>query len=574
MKWYLTRASVFDHSCIQSGVLGYCCDTHNHAPRDGIKNFTKTRCNIQRSNGTKCSVCHKLLEKIVDANQILFHSKDAQQIMFQSEGYHIHKPPCGSCIQCLFGHKCAITDNIRCNLVSDIETNGKTNIIIDQYFFDHILCPKMDDWYICEHHKHHHSDKSLCLLMNVKCCNYAVPFFMYKQSFSIKLAEGLYFPFVHPSSWEDQIKNYFMSMLKYLLCDHEKFASTHQYLEKSLYKFGRISTNVSGKFSIIRSGITGLFATGLYQTGTMDSSQHFSDVVVPEKLLKFLDDRFFTDSALINRDPSINTTCMYAVDLKKGDGETIVISDTIAKPMNQDNDGDRNPLYFISKETAHLVTNQMARIEILRAKETYITNLALPRLSFSEYARIKLERHRRLYPKSELSSHEFLQKRGHLSYDIMIETGCQYDRKIFMDFFECLRKNISEEDMYMISIDDLDPNSVMLSSIYQSGAKGSKEHVDLLLESISAPKSFDKEKMFKQMIKYVTSSQSMSIKGRMQFVMLIFLHDVVLTNGLLFMGNQLMADVKPSETSIFAVFNPGSLKCAASDLMNNLDHSL
>lgn len=571
-EWFLTKTMVFDHGRMLNGVLGYCCNTHTHAPRTNSE-IIKIPCNVQKSLDGKCAKCKKPMELIATSEQISFH-RNCKVIMFKSSVPHVHSPPCQSCLPCLFGGECIIEKSFNCYLTHNQTGDHGSNTMLDQYFTEHIVDVNPKGWYICEVHQHKHSDNNVCFIMNVKCCDYAVPFYEYNKAFSIKFDDKIYNVF-HPVSWEYQIKNYFISMLKYLITGSNKFDSTYQYLKDASYKFGKISTYISGKFSIIRVGILGLFATGLYQTGTMDSSLKFTEIKVPKTLLEFVSDEYYTDIALINRDPSIKPTCMYAMRIIPHDGDTIIIPDAIAKPMNQDNDGDRNSVYLISKSKGHLIKTQLARLELYRANQTYITNFSLPRIAFSEYVRIKLYREQHNNPTSKLSTHPFLIKRKNLTFDEMVETGCQYDRTLFLDFYDCLRESISNEKPYAVGINDLVGDSVLLGSIYKSGAKGSADHVRLLFESINSNRSFMDagEKMFAQMKKYVSSSQTMSAKGRMQFVMLAFLHDVVLTNGLMYLGTKLLADLKPAESTMFSTFNPGSFKCVVDDLISNFNEN-
>lgn len=566
--WFITKEIIMDHCRLPNGILGVCCATHNHLK----KQKSKEKCGVQRTNGTLCSVatCRKPLEKIVDADQILFHN-DVQNLMFESNQPHIHNPPCGVCVMCLFGEECVIKEPVVCYLTNEYSTNGQSTVLLDKYFLEHSMVINPENWFICKCHKHRHRDGSLCYLMMARCCDFAVPFYSYHESFAIQFL-GEYYNCFHPISWEVQIKNYFVSLLKYLLSDSEIFISTYKYLIDSSYKFGKIKSYLSGKASIIRVGILGLFVKGgLYQTGTMDSSLKFNKIKIPKILLDMVKDDYFVDMALVNRDPSIKTTCMYAVDVIPHDGDTIIIPDALAKPMNQDNDGDRNSIYLFSRTNTHLVTHQLARLELKRAKETIITNLGLPRISFSEYIRIKLYRALKS-GNNEISNHPFLIKRAGYTFDELIETGCMYDRDLFLDFYNLVYKSVADEEPYAVSIMDLNQESLLISSIYKSKAKGSAAHIKLLLESMKTSKKFEDagEKMFEQMKKYVASSQTMSVKGRMQFIMLAFLHDVVLTNGLYFLGTKLLADLKPAETSMAAVFNFGSLRSVTDDLIENL----
>jgi len=91
----------------------------------------------------------------------------------------------------------------------------------------------------------------------------------------------------------------------------------------------------------------------------------------------------FVCRAIRNEDPGI---------------DVVIINDSIAKPMNQDQDGDKNAVYALPKHTNkhynryESFLHKISKFEIAKAYLETKTLIALPRYSFSENSRLLIHR--------------------------------------------------------------------------------------------------------------------------------------------------------------------------------------
>lgn len=167
--------------------------------------------------------------------------------------------------------------------------------------------------------------------------------------------------------------------------------------------------------------------------------------------------------------------------------EVLVINDVIAKPLNQDQDGDKNAIYALSKHTSpefnkyQSFVHKVAKIEMVQAFINRNTFIAIPRFSISENSRQLIYRHTKL-----LLENSVFYKRTHLhGLTHMIEAGCSYLYTEYDEFCALIRQLNNDIPVKLLSFDDVLGNTTRLADIIVSVAKGHMEFLDLFRNSLT-----------------------------------------------------------------------------------------
>lgn len=196
-----------------------------------------------------------------------------------------------------------------------------------------------------------------------------------------------------PSIWREQSKSHFISTLKCIIYSPDKFDSRYKNFETSTFTIPNIKSYISGKQSFVRLNITGFKTQGIYQTSTISCNLHYTCVLLPQKLYYIAIKYYDLEYVCIKRDPSIKETCVFvcrAIMNPDPNITTIVIPDAIAKPLNQDQDGDTNGVYMLLKkvnkyDTCDSFMYALSKIELRNAFGKKLSLIGKPRYSFSEY---------------------------------------------------------------------------------------------------------------------------------------------------------------------------------------------
>lgn len=155
-----------------------------------------------------------------------------------------------------------------------------------------------------------------------------------------------------------------------------------------------------------------------------------------------------------------------------------------------------------------------------------------------------------------------------------IEAGSGYLRDEFEPFErELLRLNRANVHR-RVTVYDLLMDTPNLRTVVESGAKGTREHLDVLIKKLRDRDSTLRDAepdMIALMSKYLTSSQELSRDGRNQFAALYAGVDLVLLNGKLYLNKVYVADYTTFATICSLLWNEASLELFTEDLMGNLD---
>lgn len=390
-----------------------------------------------------CGKCKVANERYINYRSLLFHQTAAHNRLARC-CTHWHEPPCGHCLGCRTTSTCIVQLPFECDYTTEATctTSGSsashfTNTMKHaQLVREHIYNTRMPVFYFCNQHTHAHRhehepySRLQCYIQTQKCCEHAALVTEFDSSFIITvltrkqsktkevaaadavddktkrngtLYDKKQYVIFDPTLWREQSMNHFISLLRAVVNMPELVVERYRRFEASNFKVSNIKKYKSGKQSIVRTAITGFETKGIYQTATISCTLPSRTVLIPQKIYDLMVDDYDLSLVAVKRDPSIKQTCMFVCRAKRNpdpDVDTLVISDAIAKPMNQDQDGDKNGVYVLPNR-AHGGYNRhesflhrLARLELATAYAADKTLIATPRYSFSEYNLLVIHRKR------------------------------------------------------------------------------------------------------------------------------------------------------------------------------------
>lgn len=351
-------------------VLQCGCNNHKH---------NKEPCRIVYE--PECSKCKTPTRLLTTYQSLLFHPELAVRALTKC-CTHIHEPPCLRCINCKTAQPCIVTAPFECTTSTDVVCHLNPNQFTieesapDIKIEEHIYNTKVPTFYLCSVHMHYHTIYPTipCIMQTFKCCDNAVFIKDYTQCFAVtiknrgvppttstransKNAGGSgktgqskaqqknrdqSFIIFDPSIWREQSYNHFLSFIRAIIIDPKINSNTimdrYRRYESSNFAISNIKKYISGKESIIRTAITGFDASGIYQTSIISCTIPYHTVVLPQKLYKLLEaDGYDTDLVMVNRDPSLLSTCMYVCSVfvnPDPDIDVVIISDQQSKGVS------------------------------------------------------------------------------------------------------------------------------------------------------------------------------------------------------------------------------------------------
>lgn len=481
--------------------------------------------------------------------------------------------------------------------------------------YEHVYNTRNPLFHMCRRHRHYHrapfdapetlrnvAKSTLCYVQTSKCCDDAVHITEFQSSFMItmtndakgelqkkkivkvrktintktktKKKSNVYSQHIiyDPSLWRDQSKNHFISLLRAVINMPELVQERYQRFETSNFIVPSLQKYKSGKQSVVRTMITGFETKGIYQTTTMSCELPYTEVLIPQKLYDLMIEEYDMTYVALKRDPSIKQTCMFVCNAKRNpdpDIDVIVISDVIAKPLNQDQDGDKNgiyvlPLFVKGYDRRDSFIHKLAKFEMSMAFGVSLTAIATPRYSFSENNLLLMKRNARRL----LEENDFFRKTYHKGVKYMLEVGSGYMHEEFKRFCDVLIEYNRHFNDFLITINDLAILTDTLESIVSSGAKGTKETLVLFINNIRTHHTLydKKDEMIEQMNRYIMSSQELSHTGRKQFISQFAAHDLISMLGKIYMNKVLLADCQTFASIGTLMFNEPSLNAFIEEL--------
>lgn len=392
-----------------------------------------------------CAKCKVANERYINYRSLLFHQTAANNRLARCCN-HRHEPPCGHCLGCRTTSACIVQLPFECDYTTEATCTASGSSAPHftdtmkhaQLLREHIYNTRMPIFYFCRQHVHVHRhehepySRLQCCVQTQKCCANATLVTEFDSSFiitiltrkqsrnkaattSVALYDKKQYVIFDPTLWRDQSMNHFISLLRAVVNTPELVLERYRRFESSYFKVSNIKKYKSGKQSIVRTAITGFETKGIYQTATISCTLPSRTVLIPQKIYDLMVDDYDLSLVAVKRDPSIKQTCMFVCRAKRNpdpDVDTLVISDTIAKPMNQDQDGDKNGVYVLPARARggynrhESFLHRLARLELAAAYASDKTLIATPRYSFSEYSLLVMHRRR-----AELAEHSEFYRR-------------------------------------------------------------------------------------------------------------------------------------------------------------------
>lgn len=389
-----------------------------------------------------CNKCEVPTRLMIDHKALLFHGDEFRTKNVYRCCKHVHHPPCNKCLNCntyIDGVRqpCFIREPFECDIITEAvcpnhETNRLTTRLPIFNFTDHVYNIKPSSlFYLCPVHVHKHRLSwgivQNCNIQTYVCCEKAVPLKRYDYSFVITVTEPIgggpnnntagtsknrggklrvkktEYIVYDPRLWREQSLNHFVSFFRSVVLNLDNVSDRYARLLSSSFIINNLSGYMSGKDSVFRTVVIGFSSTGIYQTSTISCELEDDVILLPRLLYDLMRERgYFTDRVLVKRDPSITPTCTsvkYCLPHPDPAQNTIVVNDAIVKPMNQDQDGDKNAIYALmtrdekGDDTTNSVLHRAARMEMSIAMTKVLTILAKARISISESGILLLARH-------------------------------------------------------------------------------------------------------------------------------------------------------------------------------------
>ncbi|ATY70205.1 lef-9 [Tomelloso virus] len=365
-----------------------------------------------------------------------------------------------------------------------------------------------------------------------------------------------------------------MSFIRAVIISPDDVSERYKRFALSNFTISNIRQYISGKESIIRTAITGFETSGVYQTSTISCTIPYYVVVLPQKIYDSLaEEGYDLDLTLVKRDPSIWQMCMYVCSIQRNDDPKCLIttiSDQQSKGMKQDQDGDKNALYFILKrqngyDSTKSFNYKISKMEMAGAFRNKRTLIGGPRYILSETSMLKIARNA-----EDFMHLDFFRKTYKYGIKFMNEASAGYLCDEYDEFQEAMRLHALTETPTYITIDDILLKNDRLPTIVSSGAKGNLDLIDLLLKSISSvdgPSLTNKKtEMLNLCNKYITSSQELSRNGRKQFAALFAAHDLVCLFHNIYINKVCYADYMNFASAGTFLFNNASLTLFVNEL--------
>lgn len=375
-----------------------------------VHSHNREKCQFTTSD--ECAKCKTPTRQFLSYTALYFHTDLDSLRLFQCCS-HTHTPPCQRCFGCKTNGKCIIAQPFECTYTTDAVCSQCHNftraVELQGLLYEHIYNTRNPLFWICEYHKHTHADENVCKIQTVPCCVNAIHVKDYTKSFFISTNKvdnkAMKFICYDPQIWRDQSLNHFISFLRAIINIPDAIQERYKRFETSNFTITNIKEYKGGKKSVVRTNITGFPTIGIYQTATISCILPHNIVLIPQKIYDLAKDQYDLQLVLTKRDPSFHLMCMYVcIGVRNPDPtiDTIIISGEISKPLNQDQDGDKNgiypmPLILDGYNVVDSYTYNLAKLELSLAMNETCTFLGNAKLKLSEYDLLVIYRYPELF---------------------------------------------------------------------------------------------------------------------------------------------------------------------------------
>lgn len=566
-----------DHLLEVNDIRIYRCScSHAH---------NKNKCKL--TTLVNCDKCNVPTQIFIDFRSLLYHRDLKIFKLYKCVNCsHSHTPPCGFCLECKIGKNCIVSESFECNYTSDVicnQCNQFTTPLECNNLSEHLYNLKNPLFWLCENHRHKHKN-SFCKVQTSKCCDDAIFIKDYTKSFciNVSLDKPTTYTCYDPSIWKDQSLNHFISFLRAVVNIPEVVAERYNRFETSNFAITNIKEYKSGKKSVVRQAYTGFPAKGIYQTSIISCLLPSNIILIPQKIYDIAKNKYDLFLVLMKRDPSFHELCMFVCKAVRNPDPTvdvIVVSGELCKSLGLDQDGDKIGVYLIPlyddgydiTESFHFKLARMEQSLAMLNKCTYIGNA---RLKLSEFDLIICYRYANDPKYSYLfKDNTFFKATYKYGPHFLIEAGCSYYRDEYNKWRSDLIEFYKNKPTRYVGIDDILMKTNLLPSIVLSGAKPNIASLDQFTKDLHSSYTIHEKfsEMEFQMNRYIQSGQTLSQKGRVQFIALQSQHDLISIFGFVFINKYLLFDFNDCSIIYCFVFNYASLKCFVDELEDAVD---
>lgn len=575
-----------DHFIINSDIyLNKCKCIHKH---------NKTICPIRLKNVCKCNTINRLY---IPNQNLLFHFDKHHLLRKCAKCVHVHKTPCGKCLNCNTNLKCIVESEFECNYTFNVVCNScnqlTKNITHSELIKYHLYNIHRDDlFYICKKHYHFHTNdivsNKMCFIQDQKCCEEAVnlkdfqsSFFIYANVYNKKYNKHTYKKHIvfDPKIWTEQSNNSFVTWINSILNDSDQISKYYESFINSNFKIPEIVNYKSGGDSYIRNEVTGFKTGGLYQTAIISPGLSEEFVLIPQCLWYKLEKEYYMNLVGVVRYPSFYITSMQICKVKMNPDpniQVIVLPCTLSKGMKQDQDGDKNGIYFLKLcsngkyDRTKSFDFKICNVEMSLALNNCRSLFSEPRYQFSEHNIAFLHRKYDVFKDDEFYKRTY--KLGHVK---MMEAACGYLRHLYLIFRNKLIDENKKEDGYILKIDDYLQKNNTLKTIIDIGVKTNSHLLDVFNEALTqkplplSSKLYAPNGLVTQMNRYIMTGKKLSTDGHTEFKLIYNKEGIIICCGVLWNNDKLLADFKPFSNMYSFVFNKTSLRLCLEDILNS-----
>lgn len=360
---------------------------------------------------------------------------------------------------------------------------------------------------------------------------------------------------------QNEIKQYNSNCLKQSQ-NLELEQKYYQNFIKDDFRMGNLPILKSGKRSFVRTKILGTEAYGARMTLTVDCTIGPQYVSVAKCVYNYLISQMATNLVIVNRDPSINSKCIYVCELLFHDTAndfTLHVNPFILDGLHADQDGDALSIYVLRYQKENPSFSLQGAIKELQALSWRYgrrhDTCFRPRYSFSQYHKWILYKYDEWFS-SNSNIWKSLQKYPtEQKCNILMHLGCTIFYHEIDHFIKMLIDFCASLKLPLVNAVELMQGKGTLEEVVSSRSKGNTEHIKLYLKLLYGNLAEDQdqyENTLKQSFdKYVHSSKRMATMGHRQFILLYGMNDILLFQNRIYFKEKVIVEQVNSCVAFF-----------------------
>ena len=322
----------------------------------------------------------------------------------------------------------------------------------------------------------------------------------------------------------------------------EVLCKSHDYCLNLPFNMGKLETIQGTKESVLRRQLLADFAYGARFTLTIDSTLEYGTVSIPKKIWDEL--KMGNAYVVINRDPSINTRCIYVCTLLWHDAlndNTMHVNSGFLEGLHADSDGDELNLYATLIKNFGTIPTYEHRlaIEELRSMSydigKRVDSYNNPRYILSQIEKYHIHVRNNIFNKHPMWYYIFGETFSDKIKNISI-LGATIMRDEFDSFLKFQRQTFKH--FSSITISEILNYTGAMKSIVDSGSKGSLATAKYTINKIFSTE-INSEEFIANFNRYVASNKNIGKLGRIQYLYAHTMQAISLIKYSLYMNRNL-----------------------------------